>query len=116
MILMHFYVLTSDVEILQFLSVVSDGQVEHQQLLGVALPRAVNQRTGEVVVVLGLLVLLGGGRAGAGGGHSPSLPAGGSRGGGGRGAGAVVPRGGEVPGASHSHMAKLKYQSCYKMR
>ena len=47
----HTAVLTSDVEILQLLLVVRDGQMEHQQLLGVALSRAVHQRAGEVVVV-----------------------------------------------------------------
>ena len=78
-------ILTSDVEILQFLLVVSDGQMEHQQLLGVALSGAVNQRAGEVAVVPG-------GVGGGGVGEPPSLGGGGVSG-----ARAVVPGGGEVP-------------------
>ena len=99
-------VLTSDVEILQLLLVVRDGQMEHQQLLGVALSSAVHQRAGEVVVVP---ADVGGGLAGSaggggGGGDPPFLPAGGSGG-----ARAVVSGGGEVPGASHCHITILKY-------
>ena len=98
--------LTSDVELLQLLLVVRDGQVEHQQLLGVALSSAVHQRAGEVVVVPavvsgGLARSAGGG---GGGGDPPSLLAGGSGG-----ARAVMSRGWEVPGASHCHITILKY-------
>ena len=109
MIIDFYYVistLTIDVEILQFFAVVTDGQMEHQQLLGVALSSAVHQRAGEVVIIP---ADVGGGLAGSaggggGGGDPSSFLAGGSGG-----ARAVVSGGGEVPGASHCHITILKY-------
>ena len=74
----------------------ADGEVEHQQLLGVALPGAVLQGAGEVVV-------LPHGRAG-----TPKLPP--SLGGCvGAVALAVVPGGWQVPRASHCHSAVLRH-------
>ena len=94
--------LTIDVEILQFFAVVTDGQMEHQQLLGVALSRAVHQRAGEVVDVL---LLVGGGLAESVGSDPPSLPPAGEPWS--SGAGTVMSGGWEIPGASHSHLAVL---------
>ena len=78
----------------------ADGEVKHQQLLGVALPGAVLQGAGEVVV-------LPHGPAG-----TPKLPPSLAVLGGGCGGAvalAVVPGGRQVPGASHCHSAVLRH-------
>ena len=87
--------LTRDVESLQLVLVVTEGQVEHQQLLGVAASVTGRERTGEVL------------HLSPGGGEEPPPLAGGP--GGGTVARAVVPGGREVPGSSHRPLAILKH-------